>query len=102
MAKFDAAERQARDEPVPEEISRLLGSLVAESIAPGKFSTSMTRPGFRGWLDDLGPDFLAKAQAAPNAHLAIEALRKSLTDAGARPAATWCASGRSQSGSPRS
>jgi hypothetical protein len=49
MAKFDAAERQARDEPVPEEISRLLGSLVAESIAPGKFSTSMTRPGFRGW-----------------------------------------------------
>lgn len=30
----------------------------------------------------VGAEFLAKAQAAPNAHLAIEALRKSLTDAG--------------------
>ena len=84
MAKFDAAERQARDEPIPEEISRLLGSLVAESIAPGEVLDIYDAAGLpRLALDNLGPDFLAKAQAAPNAHLAIEALRKSLTDAGA-------------------
>jgi type I restriction enzyme R subunit len=84
MAKFDAAERQARDEPVPEEIQRLLGALVAESIAPGEVLDIYDAAGLpRLALDDLGPEFLAKAQQAPNAHLAIEALRKSLTDAGA-------------------
>ncbi len=83
MAKFDAAERQARDEPIPEEISRLLGSLVADSIAPGEVLDIYDAAGLpRLALDDLGPEFLAKAQAAPNAHLAIEALRKSLTDTG--------------------
>jgi type I restriction enzyme R subunit len=83
MAKFDAAERQSRDEPIPEEISRLLGSLVADSIAPGDVLDIYDAAGLpRLALDDLGPEFLAKAQAAPNAHLAIEALRKSLTDAG--------------------
>lgn len=83
MAKFDAAERQSRDEPIPDEISRLLGTLVAESIAPGEVLDIYEAAGLpRLALDDLGPEFLAKAQAAPNAHLAIEALRKSLTDAG--------------------
>ena len=83
MAKFDAAERQSRDEPIPEEISRLLGSLVADSIAPGEVLDIYDAAGLpRLALDDLGPEFLAKAQTAPNAHLAIEALRKSLIDAG--------------------
>jgi len=83
MAKFDAAERQSRDEPIPDEISRLLGTLVADSIAPGEVLDIYEAAGLpRLALDDLGPEFLAKAQAAPNAHLAIEALRKSLTDAG--------------------
>lgn len=83
MAKFDAAERQSRDEPIPDEISRLLGALVADSIAPGEVLDIYEAAGLpRLALDDLGPEFLAKAQAAPNAHLAIEALRKSLTDAG--------------------
>lgn len=83
MAKFDATERQSRDEPIPEEISRLLSSLVAESIAPGEVLDIYEAAGLpRLTLDDLGSEFLAKAQAAPNAHLAIEALRKSLTDAG--------------------
>ncbi|ANG85318.1 type I restriction endonuclease subunit R [Microbacterium aurantiacum] len=87
MAKFDAAERQSRDEPIPEEISRLLGALVAESIAPGDVLDIYDAAGLpRLALDDLGPEFLAKAQAAPNAHLAIEALRKSLTDAGSAAA----------------
>ena len=83
MAKFDAMERQSRDEPIPEEISRLLGTLVADSIAPGDVPDIYDAAGLpRLTLDHLGPDFLAKAQSAPNAHLAIEALRKSLTDAG--------------------
>ena len=83
MAKFDAAERQARDEPVPEEISRLLGALVADAIAPGEVLDIYEAAGLpRLALDDLGPEYLAKVQAAPNAHLAIEALRASLTNAG--------------------
>lgn len=84
MAKFDANERQARDEPIPEEVSRLLGNLVADSIAPGDVLDIYEAAGLpRLALDDLGPEFLAKAQSASNPHLAIEALRKSLTDAGA-------------------
>ena len=35
MAKFDAAERQSRDEPIPEEIQRLLGGLVASATDAG-------------------------------------------------------------------
>ncbi|QEW04632.1 type I restriction endonuclease subunit R [Microbacterium lushaniae] len=83
MAKYDAADRQARDEPIPEEISRLLSSLVADSIAPGDVLDIYEAAGLpRLALDDLGPEYLAKAQSAPNPHLAIEALRKSLADAG--------------------
>jgi len=83
MAKFDAMERQARDEPVPEEIERLLSGLVAEAMSTGDVLDIYDAAGLpRLSLDDLGPEFLAKAQAAPNAHLAIEALRKSLVDAG--------------------
>lgn len=83
MAKFDAMERQSRDEPVPEEIQRLLGGLVAEAMSTGDVVDIYDAAGLpRLSLDDLGPEFVAKAQAAPNAHLAIEALRKSLVDAG--------------------
>jgi type I restriction enzyme R subunit len=84
MAKFDAMERQARDEPVPEEIERLLSGLVAEALATGDVLDIYDAAGLpRLSLGNLGADFLAKAQAAPNVHLAIEALRKSLVDAGA-------------------
>ena len=83
MAKFDAIDRQSRDEPVPEEIERLLSGLVAEAMATGDVLDIYDAAGLpRFSLDNLGPEFLAKAQAAPNAHLAIEALRKSLVDAG--------------------
>jgi type I restriction enzyme, R subunit len=78
MAKFDAMERQARDEPVPEEI---------EPVSTGDVVDIYEAAGLpRLSLDDLGPDFVAKAQAAPNAHLAIEALRKALVDEGSRAA----------------
>lgn len=87
MAKFDAAERQSRDEPIPDEIARLLGALVADSIAPGEVFDIYEAAGLpRLSLDDLGPEFVSSAQAALNPHLAIEALRKSLTDAGSAAA----------------
>ncbi|MDN3495202.1 type I restriction endonuclease subunit R [Planococcus sp. APC 4015] len=83
MAKFDATDRQSRDEPVPEEIERLLSGLVAQAVSTGDVLDIYDAAGLpRLSLDNLGPEFLAKAQAAPNTHLAIEALRKSLVDAG--------------------
>ena len=84
MAKLDAIERQSRDEPVPEEIERLLSGLVAEAMSTGDVLDIYDAAGLpRLTLDNLGPDFVTQAQAAPNAHLAIEALRASLIDASA-------------------
>ena len=85
MAKFDAEERQARGEPIPEEIQRLLGQLIATSTASGEVvdiyqAAGMPKPS----LSDLNPDFVRKTQAASNPHLAIEALRKMLTEESAR------------------
>jgi type I restriction enzyme R subunit len=76
MAKLDAADRQARGEPVPDEIERLLGALIATSTVSGDVleiyaAAGMPKPS----LTDLGASFVAKAQEAPNPHLAIEALR---------------------------
>ena len=83
MAKFDAKERQSRDEPVPEEIERMLGQLVTEAITPGDVLDIYDAAGLpRFSLDNLGPEFLVEAQSTSNVHLAIEALRASLNEAG--------------------
>ncbi|MDN5796947.1 MAG: type I restriction endonuclease subunit R [Intrasporangium sp.] len=76
MAKLDAEERQSRGEPVPADVQRLLGALIAESTETGEVldiyeAAGMPKPS----LMELGPDFVAQAQAAANPHLAIEALR---------------------------
>ncbi|WP_068399583.1 DUF3387 domain-containing protein [Kribbia dieselivorans] len=76
MAKLDAADRESRGEPIPEDIQRLLGALIAESTETGDVldiyeAAGMPKPS----LMDLGPDFVKQAQAATNPHLAIEALR---------------------------
>ena len=81
MAKCDADDRQSRGEPIPEEIQRLLGQLVAESIVSGEVldihdAAGMPKP----TLSDLTPDFVAKTQQATNPHLAIEALSKLLNE----------------------
>lgn len=81
MGKFDASERQARGEPVPAEIQRLLSRLVADSTQSGEIvdiyqAAGMPKPS----LADLGPDFVARATAATNPPLAIEALRATLTE----------------------
>ncbi len=86
MAKFDAAERQARGEPLPDDIKRLLNQLVAESTASGEVLDIYDAAGMpRPTLTDLTPTFLARAQQASNPHLAIEALRAMLTEESTRP-----------------
>jgi type I restriction enzyme R subunit len=76
MAKFDAQERQAAGKPVPEEIQRMLSALVASSTASGEVIDIYQAAGIpKPSLDDLGTEFQAKARAAINPHLAIEALR---------------------------
>lgn len=76
MAKLDAAERESRGEPIPEDIQRLLGALIADSTETGEVldiyeAAGMPKPS----LMDLSPDFLRQTQEATNPHLAIEALR---------------------------
>jgi type I restriction enzyme, R subunit len=77
MAKWDAEDRQARGEPIPEDIARLLSDLVVSAaVADGGVldiyaAAGMPRPS----LMDLGPSFAQQLQEAPNPHLAIEALR---------------------------
>ncbi len=81
MAKFDAEERQSRGEPIPAEIQRLLGELIATATASGEVVDIYTAAGMpRPSLDDLTPEFIATAQQARNPQLAIEALRKLLMD----------------------
>jgi type I restriction enzyme R subunit len=85
MAKFDAQERQASGEPVPEEIQRLLSGLVASSTAAGEIVDIYDAAGLpKPSLSDLGPEFQLKAQKADNPHLAIEALRDLLTEESGR------------------
>ncbi|NKG22004.1 type I restriction endonuclease subunit R [Paeniglutamicibacter sp. ANT13_2] len=82
MGKFDAQDRQARGEPVPEEIQRMLGQLIATATdATGEVldiyeAAGMPKPS----LSDLTPEFIAKTQKARNPQLAIEALRKLIAD----------------------
>jgi type I restriction enzyme R subunit len=81
MAKYDAADRQASGEPVPEEIQRLLGNLIASATSSGEVldiyeAAGMPKPS----LDDLTPEFIAKTQKARNPQPAIEALRKLIAD----------------------
>ncbi|WP_026552204.1 type I restriction endonuclease subunit R [Arthrobacter sp. H20] len=85
MAKFDADDRQSRGEPVPEDIARLLGNLIATSTSTGEIldiyeAAGMPKPS----LGDLTPEFIAKTQQARNPQLAIEALRKLVAEESAK------------------
>jgi type I restriction enzyme R subunit len=85
MAKFDAADRQASGQPVPEEIERMLGELIASATASGEVldiydAAGMPKPS----LDDLTPEFVAKTRQARNPQLALEALRKLVAEESAR------------------
>ncbi|WP_028281373.1 DUF3387 domain-containing protein [Arthrobacter sp. H5] len=81
MAKYDAVDRQASGEPVPEEIQRLLGDLIASATSTGEVvdiyeAAGMPKPS----LNDLTPEFIAKTQQARNPQLAVEGLRKLIAD----------------------
>lgn len=85
MAKLDADDRQSRGEPIPEEIQRMLGQLIADATSTGEVldiydAAGMPKPS----LGDLTPEFIAKAQKARNPQLAIEALRKLISDESAK------------------
>ncbi|GLB68746.1 type I restriction endonuclease subunit R [Arthrobacter mangrovi] len=85
MAKFDADERQSRGEPIPAEIQRMLNELIATATETGEVldiynAAGMPKPS----LDDLTPEFIAKTKQARNSQLAIEALRKLITDESAK------------------
>lgn len=81
MAKFDAQERQADGRPVPDEIKRMLASAVADAASSNEVVDIYAAAGLpRPSLSDLGPSFETAARSATNPHLAIEALRATLTE----------------------
>ncbi len=85
MAKFDAADRQSRGEPIPEEIQRLLASLIAESTASGEILDIYQAAGIpKPSLSELTPEFASQAQQARNPQLAIEALRTLVAEESAK------------------
>ena len=77
MGKYDAQDRASLGEPVPEDVQRMLGQLIATATdATGEVldiyeAAGMPKPS----LNDLTPEFIAQTQQAPNPQLAIEALR---------------------------
>ncbi len=85
MAKFDAEERRASGQPVPEEIQRLLAAVIADSTQTGDVVDIYEAAGIpKPELTELNPEFAAKAQQATNPQLAIEALRKAILDEAGR------------------
>lgn len=76
MAKLDAQERVARGEPIPEEVSRLLGNLVvtsttSEGVIDIYREANVELPD----LSQLTPEWVADAAQPSKAQLAIEALK---------------------------
>ncbi|EPR75861.1 Type I restriction-modification system, restriction subunit R [Leifsonia rubra CMS 76R] len=81
MAKFDAMERQANGEPIPEDIQRLLGQLIAEATDAGDVFDIYEAAGIpKPSLSALTPEFAEATLKARNPQLAIEALRVMLTE----------------------
>jgi type I restriction enzyme R subunit len=81
MGKFDAEDRQARGEPVPDHVQRLLNQLVGNAVVSGEVVDIYRAAGIQPpTLSEIDADYVARAQAAENPHLAIEALRKSILE----------------------
>ncbi|WP_281250413.1 type I restriction endonuclease subunit R [Rhodococcus marinonascens] len=81
MAKWDAEERYARGQAVPEDVQRALRQLMAASVESGEVldiydAAGMPKPS----LKDINVDFIRRAQEAKNPNLAIEAMRKLITE----------------------
>lgn len=81
MTKFDAEDARSSGRPIPEEVQRLLRSLIATSTASGEVVDIYAAAGLeRPSLTDLGPELAKRATESPNPHLAIEALRAVLVE----------------------
>lgn len=88
MAKYDAMERKANGEAIPEEIIRALRGTVADATAAGEITdiyevAGLERPDIR----NLNTGALDLAAKGDRAHLAIEALRNLLTEEASRATA---------------
>lgn len=85
LAKFDAADRQASGEPVPEEIALLLGKIIVDATDSDEIVDIFEAAGLpRQSLSELTPEFVRQATQSSTAHLAIEALRASILKEAAR------------------
>ncbi|WP_305091847.1 type I restriction endonuclease subunit R [Prescottella sp. R16] len=76
MAKFDAEDRAARGQVIPEDVERALRTLMAASVESGEVldiydAAGMPKPS----LSEINVDFITRTQQARNPNLAIEALR---------------------------
>ena len=81
MAKYDAMERRANGEAIPEEIARALRGTVAQATAAGEITDIYQAAGLeRPDIRNLNAKSLDQAAKGDRAHLAIEALRDLLID----------------------
>ena len=85
MAKYDAEARRASGQAIPEDVERLLRRLLdaaveSEGVLDIYAAAGMPTPR----LSDLNVEFIAAAKQAKHPHLAIEALRKLISEESAR------------------
>lgn len=81
IAKLEAEERRASGRPVPEEIARLLRSLIVDTVEPGEVVDIYARAGIeRPDLGRLTPGAIEALRHSPAPNVAIEALRAALTE----------------------
>lgn len=81
MAKLDARDRVARGEPIPDDVSRLLGDLIVTSAqSTGVLDIYRAANLELPQLDQLTPAWVEEAKQESKAHLAIEALKASLVE----------------------
>ncbi len=79
MAKWDAREREASGQPIPEDVQRMLRGLVADATAAGGVTDIYAEVGLeQPDLRSLTPAAAEQLQHSPSPHLAIEALRDML------------------------
>ncbi|WP_040156210.1 type I restriction endonuclease subunit R [Mobilicoccus massiliensis] len=81
LAKLEAGERRASGKPVPEDIARLLRSLIVDTTTPGEVVDIYAVAGIeRPDLGRLTPGAIEALRRTPAPNLAIEALRSALTE----------------------
>lgn len=79
MAKYDAKEREATGQPIPDEIVRILRGAVAEATSAGGITDIYEAAGIeRPDIQRLNPKAFRDAATTDTSHLALEALRDML------------------------